>query len=70
MHLKEYFIHEDVEGLERAKRLAGHPRDVRTFEYRNMCLAFEPLGKSLFDFIKYNKYKGKRFKFNNVIFRL
>ena len=24
----------------------------------HMCLAFEPLGKSLYDFIKANKYKG------------
>jgi dual-specificity kinase len=24
----------------------------------NMCLVFEPLGKSLYDFIKDNKYKG------------
>ena len=24
----------------------------------NMCLVFEPLGKSLYDFIKANKYRG------------
>ena len=56
VYLKDYFIHEDSDGLEKARRLAfqmkGHTRDVRTYEYRNMCLAFEPLGKSLFDFIK------------------
>jgi len=27
-----------------------------------MCLVFEPLGKSLFDFIKENKYKGFELK--------
>ncbi len=26
----------------------------------NMCLVFEPLGKSLYDFIKDNDYKGMR----------
>ncbi len=25
----------------------------------HMCLVFETLGKSLYDFIKMNKYKGK-----------
>lgn len=30
----------------------------------NMCLVFEPLGKSLYDFIKDNKYKG--FDINDV----
>jgi len=33
--------------------------DIKTRErLTNMCLVFEPLGKSLYDFIKDNKYKG------------
>ena len=31
---------------------------------QNMCLVFEPLGKSLFDFIKSNNYKG--FELNQI----
>jgi len=62
VYLKEWFIHEDTEALERAERRAikryGNDKSIRKFEYRNMCLVFETLGKSLFDFIKDNKYKG------------
>jgi hypothetical protein len=34
-----------------------------------MCLVFETLGKSLYDFIKTNKYKGmSSFKSNCILF--
>jgi len=43
VHLKETFINN-------SKQSYGH--------VSNLCLVFEPLGKSLYDFIKDNGYKG------------
>lgn len=45
VYLKEYFMHRSIDSKTK-KRIT------------NMCLAFEPLGQSLYDFIKDNKYKG------------
>jgi serine/threonine protein kinase len=45
VYLKEWFMHKSVEAKTKQK-------------LTNMCLVFEPLGKSLYDFIKDNKYKG------------
>ena len=36
----------------------------------HMCLVFEPLGKSLYDFIKENKYKGPNTIIDYVYLRL
>lgn len=30
----------------------------KNMEVENICLVFEPLGKSLYDFIKANNYRG------------
>jgi len=45
VYLKEWFMHRSLDPRTRQK-------------ITNMCLVFEPLGKSLYDFIKDNKYKG------------
>lgn len=45
VYLKEWFMHSSYD-----------PKEKRNFV--NMCLVFEPLGKSLYDFIKDNNYKG------------
>ena len=42
---KEWFMHQST-----------CPKTHEIFS--NMCLVFEPLGKSLYDFIKDNNYKG------------
>ena len=45
VYLKEWFTH--------------HSYDAKTKQHSaNMCLVFEPLGKSLYDFIKDNNFKG------------
>lgn len=40
--------------------VTNHVVDLKHYFYhnQNMCLVFEPLGKSLYDFIKANNYKG------------
>ena len=45
VYLKEWFVHRSIDAKTRQR-------------LKNMCLVFEPLGKSLYDFIKDNKYKG------------
>ncbi len=64
IYFKESFIHESTQALEEAeasKRIGLISNEVRESEYRNLCLVFEPLGKSLREFVVSNKSRGKPF---------